>query len=54
MSFFMGLSLLISFCFAVHVLSTGGEFHWLLILFFIPFLGSLAYYLLVYRAQSGR
>lgn len=43
-----GIHLLIALFFAVHVVRTGKEYYWLLILFFFPLLGSAVYFFAVY------
>ncbi len=44
----LGLHVFIAILFAVHVLRTGQERYWLLVLFMFPLLGSLAYALVVF------
>jgi len=48
----LGLHLVVALFFAVHVVRTGREMYWLIILFSFPLLGSLAYFFAVYLPQS--
>lgn len=48
----IGLHLLIAAFFAIHVVRTGREMYWLMILFSFPLLGSIVYFFAVYLPQS--
>lgn len=48
----LGLHLVVALFFAVHVVRTGREMYWLVILFSFPLLGSIAYFFAVYLPQS--
>lgn len=48
----IGIHVLIALFFAVHVIRTGREMYWLMILFAFPLLGSLVYFFAVYLPDS--
>ncbi len=48
----LGLHLLIALLFAVHVIRSGQQLYWLVILFSFPLLGSVVYFLAVYLPNS--
>lgn len=48
----LGLHVLVALFFAVHVVRTGREMYWLLILFMFPLLGSIVYFVAVYLPDS--
>lgn len=48
----VGLHILIAIFFAVHVVRSGRELYWLLILFSFPLLGSVVYFFAIYLPQS--
>ncbi len=48
----LGLHFLVALFFAVHVVRSGRELYWLILLFSFPILGSLVYFLAVYLPQS--
>lgn len=50
----VGLHVLVAVLFAVHVLRTGQERYWLLVLFLAPLFGSLIYALVVFIPELGR
>lgn len=50
--FGLGLHLLVALFFAVHAIRSGQQLFWLFILFSFPVLGSVAYFLAVYLADS--
>jgi hypothetical protein len=54
--FGIGIHILVALFFAVHVVRTGRELYWLLILFMFPLLGSVVYFLVVFmpEMQSNR
>ena len=53
MPFFgIGLHILIALFFAIHVVRTGREMYWLLILFMFPLLGSIVYFFAVYLPDT--
>ncbi len=54
MPYFMGIGVhvLVAIFFAVHVVRTGRETYWLIILFSFPLLGSVVYFLTVYLPDS--
>jgi hypothetical protein len=54
--FGIGIHILVALFFAVHVVRTGRELYWLLILFMFPLLGSIVYFLVVFlpEMQSHR
>lgn len=53
MPFFgIGLHVLVAIYFAIHVVRTGREMYWLLILFMFPLLGSVVYFFAVYLPDS--
>lgn len=50
--FGLGLHFLVALYFAVHVIRTGQQMYWLIILFSFPLLGSLVYFLAIYLPNS--
>ena len=48
----IGLHILVALFFAVHVVRTGRELYWLLVLFSFPLLGSVVYFFAIYLPQS--
>lgn len=48
----LGLHVLIALFFAVHVIRSGQQIYWLIILFSFPLLGSVVYFLAVYLPNS--
>jgi hypothetical protein len=53
MPFFgLGLHLLVALFFAVHVVKTGKQLYWLLILFSFPLLGSIVYFFAIFLPDS--
>lgn len=52
--FGLGLHVLIAIAFAVHVIRTGQERYWLLVLFLFPLIGSLVYGLAVWLPEMSR
>ncbi|MES2317419.1 MAG: hypothetical protein V4631_07965 [Pseudomonadota bacterium] len=48
----LGVHFLIALFFAVHVVRTGRELYWLILLFSFPLLGSLVYFLAIFLPQS--
>lgn len=48
----LGLHTLIALFFAVHVVRSGQQLYWLIILFSFPLLGSVAYFLVIYLPNS--
>lgn len=48
----LGLHILIALFFAVHVVRSGQQIYWLIILFSFPLLGSVVYFLAVYLPDS--
>jgi len=48
----IGIHVLIALFFAIHVVRTGREMYWLLILFMFPLLGSLVYFFAVYLPDT--
>lgn len=48
----LGLHILVALFFAVHVVRTGRELYWLLILFSFPLLGSVVYFFAIFLPQS--
>ena len=50
----LGLHVLIAIYFASHVLRTGQDRYWLMILFAFPLLGSLVYFLMVWMPDARR
>jgi hypothetical protein len=50
----LGLHVLIAIYFAAHVLRTGQDRYWLMILFAFPLLGSLVYFLMVWLPDARR
>jgi hypothetical protein len=50
----LGLHVLVAIYFAAHVLRTGQDRYWLMILFAFPLLGSLVYFLLVWLPDARR
>ncbi|MES2116761.1 MAG: hypothetical protein V4578_16490 [Pseudomonadota bacterium] len=50
--FGIGLHVLVALFFAVHVIRSGQQMYWLLILFSFPMLGSIVYFLAIYLPNS--
>ena len=50
--FGLGIHFLIALFFAVHVVRSGRELYWLILLFSFPLLGSLVYFLAIFLPQS--
>lgn len=50
--FGLGIHILVALFFAVHVVRTGRELYWLLILFMFPLLGSIVYFAAVFLPRS--
>lgn len=48
----LGLHMLVALFFAVHVIRSGQQMYWLIILFSFPLLGSIVYFLAVYLPDS--
>ena len=48
----IGISFIIAIFFAIHVVRTGREMYWLMILFLFPILGSVVYFFAVYLPES--
>jgi hypothetical protein len=48
----LGLHMLVALFFAVHVIRTGQQMYWLMVLFSFPLLGSLVYFLAIYLPDS--
>lgn len=48
----LGLHVIIALFFAVHVIRTGQQMYWLIILFSFPLLGSVVYFLAIYLPNS--
>lgn len=48
----LGIHFLIAIYFAVHAVRTGRELYWLLILFSMPVIGSIVYFLAIYLPQT--
>ena len=48
----LGLHFLVALFFAVHVVRSGRELYWLILLFSFPILGSLVYFLAIFLPQS--
>ncbi len=48
----LGLHFIVALFFAVHVVRTGQQMYWLIILFSFPLLGSLVYFLAIYLPNS--
>src|SRR5271169_3342802 len=48
----IGIHVLIALFFAVHVVRTGREMYWLLILFAFPLLGSIVYFFAIYLPDT--
>lgn len=48
----LGLHIIIALFFAVHVIRSGQQMYWLLILFSFPLLGSIVYFLAIYLPNS--
>lgn len=50
--FGIGLHVLVALFFAVHVIRSGQQMYWLMILFMFPLLGSIVYFLAIYLPDS--
>lgn len=48
----LGLHMLVALFFAVHVIRSGQQMYWLIILFSFPLLGSIVYFLAIYLPDS--
>ena len=52
MPFGIGLHILVALFFAVHVIRSGQQMYWLMILFMFPLLGSIVYFVAIYLPDS--